>query len=605
MPDMKIVRALALLPVLLFLVVPSSATAVEEVAPGVGYVPGAPSEEGIPGPNVGWVVLGERVVVVAYRSEEVDDAVVGAVEEGAGVPIGYVVETAPGGTVTIRGTDATLDFGDRIELSGGGRTVTLLQVGRTGLPGEIVAFVPDEKVLFSGPVCSLGLPDNIEAVDTARWIGAVHALERLDVRAVVPGRGPAADPGMLEVQQAFLSDLREVAETSIESGGGVDDILRVIGESRFVRWANPSPANLRAFVEHVHDEVTGRLPARAFVEELGLREARNASRDEPGWTVPRKVVVRVWGDDDRSAWLARAVPGVQVVPVRDAEEAVAQVADADAVVGIVTPEILEAGGNLRWVQAPSAGVERYLAMPGMRDSDVVLTNAQRLYGPEIAEHVIGMVLALTRGLRTSIPIQASGEWARSTISETMPMVEVRGKTMLVVGLGGIGTEVARLAHGIGMGVIATRSSRREGPAFVDYVGLADELNDLASRADVVVNCVPLTPATTGMFDAEFFAGMKPTAYFVNIGRGKSVKTEALVAALREDRIAGAALDVTDPEPLPSDHVLWTMPNVVITPHISARSDGAGERRWMLYRENLRRFVAGEPMLSVVNKERGY
>jgi phosphoglycerate dehydrogenase-like enzyme len=156
-----------------------------------------------------------------------------------------------------------------------------------------------------------------------------------------------------------------------------------------------------------------------------------------------------------------------------------------------------------------------------------------------------------------------------------------------------------------MRVIATRNSRREGPEFVEYVGLADELMKLVPQADVVVNVTPLTPATTGLFDAAFFKAMKPTAYFINIGRGRSVVTADLVAALEQGELAGAGLDVTDPEPLPAGHALWSMPRVIITPHVSARSEKSLDRLWILVKENLRRYVAGEPMLSEVDLERGY
>jgi phosphoglycerate dehydrogenase-like enzyme len=140
---------------------------------------------------------------------------------------------------------------------------------------------------------------------------------------------------------------------------------------------------------------------------------------------------------------------------------------------------------------------------------------------------------------------------------------------------------------------------------VSYVGLADELHELAGRADIVVNATPLVPATEDLFDAEFFAAAKPGSYFINIGRGGSVVTADLMAALESGRIAGAGLDVTDPEPLPEGHPLWRMPRVIITPHISARTEGSSERRWLLVRENLRRYVAGEPLLSVVDIDRGY
>jgi phosphoglycerate dehydrogenase-like enzyme len=156
-----------------------------------------------------------------------------------------------------------------------------------------------------------------------------------------------------------------------------------------------------------------------------------------------------------------------------------------------------------------------------------------------------------------------------------------------------------------MRVIATRGSRREGPDYVEYVGLADEVSKLAAQADVVINTAPLTDRTRGMFNAELFAKMKPTAYFVSVGRGASTVTADLVAALGKGELAGAGLDVTDPEPLPEGHPLWSMPRVIITPHTAGRSDKSRDRLFLLVQENLRRYVAGEPMLSVVDIERGY
>jgi phosphoglycerate dehydrogenase-like enzyme len=184
-------------------------------------------------------------------------------------------------------------------------------------------------------------------------------------------------------------------------------------------------------------------------------------------------------------------------------------------------------------------------------------------------------------------------------------MELDGRTVLVVGLGGIGTQVARKAHGLGMRVLATRGSRREGPDYVEYVGLADETLTLAAQADIVVNTAPLTDATRGMFNQAFFAAMKPSAYFVSVGRGASTVTADLVAALNNGEIAGAGLDVTDPEPLPQGHPLWTAPRVLITPHTGGRSDRGRQRLFLLVQENLRRYVAGEPLYSVVDIERGY
>jgi phosphoglycerate dehydrogenase-like enzyme len=215
-----------------------------------------------------------------------------------------------------------------------------------------------------------------------------------------------------------------------------------------------------------------------------------------------------------------------------------------------------------------------------------------------------MMYMLTRKLYVFRDRQRERKWDRRAVPRTQ-MWEVQGRTMLVVGLGGIGTEIARRAHALGMRVIATRNSTRDGPDFVAYIGLAHELHELARQADVVVNATPLTPTTTGLFDRVFFQAMKPGAYFINVGRGKSVVTQHLIDALNSGRLGGAALDVQDPEPLPPEHPLWAANNIIITPHISAGSDVQMTRFWLVVRENLRRYVNGERMLNVVDIKRGY
>ncbi len=342
--------------------------------------------------------------------------------------------------------------------------------------------------------------------------------------------------------------------------------------------------------------------ARPVVERLGLREGGTAMADTAGWSAPTRIVIR--GDQDRVIWLQPAAPGVELVAAADAREAADRVAGAQGIIGFCSEEIIDRGTELRWIQLPYAGAERCLAIPAIRERGILVTNAQRIYGPEIAEHVMAMILSFTRGLYRYIPAQAEASWNRGLVPEDK-LWELEGKTLLVVGLGGIGTEVARLGNALGMEVVATRNSSRQGPSFVSYVGLADELPDLTPRADVIVNAAPLTPETTDLFDADFFSSMKPSAYFVNVGRGGSVVTEDLVAALESGALAGAGLDVTDPEPLPPDNPLWKLPNVIITPHVAAGSDLRSERLWVVLRENLRRYAAGEHMLSVVDVNRGY
>jgi phosphoglycerate dehydrogenase-like enzyme len=221
----------------------------------------------------------------------------------------------------------------------------------------------------------------------------------------------------------------------------------------------------------------------------------------------------------------------------------------------------------------------------------------------MADHVIALMTMVTRGLQYFYRSQMQAKWV--DVSKDIPMLELQGKTMLVVGLGGVGTEVAKRAHGLGMRVLGIRNSSRNGPDYVEYVGLADELFALAGKADVVVNALPLTEATRGLFDKAFFDAVKPGAYFVSVGRGESTVTDDLMAALKDGRLNAAALDVTDPEPLPDGHELWTLPNVVITPHVAATTDEGRWRRWMITLENLRRYVEGDKMLNVVDVSRGY
>lgn len=342
----------------------------------------------------------------------------------------------------------------------------------------------------------------------------------------------------------------------------------------------------------------------SMIEELGIRESTLPSRELEGWSVPQKVLV--WLDKpERLSALQAVAPGVELIPVAGVAEAVALAADVQVLMGFCSQEIVSAAPQLVWVQVYSSGVENCVSIPDMRTGNKILTNGQRIGSPALAEHAIAMMMALVRGLDVYHANQLKGAWQRNAELGSGEFMEIEGRTMLVVGLGGIGTQVARRAHGLGMRVIATRNSSRQGPDYVDYVGLSDELLVLAAKADVVINTAPLTDQTRGIFDAAFFAAMKPTAYFVSVGRGASTVTDDLISALETGQIAGAGLDVTDPEPLPEGHPLWSAPRVLISPHTAGRSDKSRDRLYLLVQENLRRYVAGEPLLSVVDIERGY
>jgi len=345
--------------------------------------------------------------------------------------------------------------------------------------------------------------------------------------------------------------------------------------------------------------------AVAVIQELGLAESPVALRDQKGWRAPKRIVMlggTPLGDIQTSA------SGVEIVTVKSTEEMIAQAANADAIVGgdnaVCDDRVLAAAKKVRWVAVTSAGVEECLGKAGLDRPGVIVTNMRAVAGPVMAEHTIALAFALSRSLQVSVGRQARGDgWSRN-FAGSQPQA-LTGKTMLVAGLGGIGLEVAKRAHALGMKVIATRGSSREGPDYVSHVGLSDELPSLIGQADVVVASLPLTPATTRLFDAKMFARMKKTAYFINVGRGGSVVTDDLVAALNNGVIAGAGLDVTEPEPLPTGHALWKAKNIIITPHMSAQSDLGQAKRELILREQLRRFVAGDKLLSVVDLKKGY
>ena len=346
-----------------------------------------------------------------------------------------------------------------------------------------------------------------------------------------------------------------------------------------------------------------------LIQQLGLKQSPQPIREATYWHKPRRIVMlmesrQLQSRPDAVKWLKQVTGDAELVIAKSRKEAANLLDGADVLLGYCTQETLNNGMELRYILNYSAGVDRCTSSPLIQERDLLVTNMQRIYGPGIAEHAIGMMYMLTRKLHVFHDRQREQQWDRSAVKRT-EMWEVQGRTMLVVGLGGIGTQIARRANALGMRVIATRNSSREGPDFVDYVGLSHELAELAGQADVVVNATPLTPATTGLFDRKLFAKMKPGTYFINVGRGKSVVTDDLINALNTGHLGGAALDVQDPEPLPPGHPLWSARNIIITPHISAGSDAQMERFWLVVRENLRRYTQGERMLNMVDVKRGY
>jgi phosphoglycerate dehydrogenase-like enzyme len=532
----------------------------------------------------------------------------------------YLVETGADSTTSARESTTVLQPASRapqtgrkvhgivydsgFALSGGDREIVFFDLGRVATAADAVLWLPAERVLVTGRLVYVtGLAASSQS-DTDSWLTALAMLRDLDPLWVIPGQGQPGGADLIDDQIARITTVRKAVHTGLLSGRSSGEVIDDIDDPWFKSWVERDRPGASASVTSVYEEIGGLRTPWDLLEDRGLREGASPTREDEGWTRPQKVLWRNrW--PDRLPMLAQVAPGVEIIPFDSAEEALESVPDADAIIGTATPELVAAGEKLRWVQVGSAGVERYLEIPRLKGGDVLLTNGQRLASEVIGEHVMALTRALARGLNQAVAAQVAGEWRRSEIGDNAPLTQLRGKTLLVVGLGGIGTEVARLADAAGMRVTAIRSSRRGGPSFVAKVGLNEDLNAFLVDADVVVNCLPMTPETEGLFDAELFGLMKTTAFFVNVGRGGTVDTDALVAALNGGEIAGAGLDVTDPEPLPEDHPLWRAPNLVITPHFAAWSDAGRELQWLLFRENLRRFVAGERLLSVVDPRRGY
>jgi len=530
------------------------------------------------------------------------------IETGALVPmvqVGSATELRP----RTRGeadlsSRSTVLFESGFTVKAAGREVVFYDFGRNVTASDVAIWLPVERVLITGALCSRSRVEATAATDLSAWLATLEVLRDLEPALVIPGNGEPGGPELIQNQIDRAAALRRSIEDDLLAGSSAEKIMVGMNEAWFIAWREEDPQAATASLSAVINELGGLTTPWELIEDRRLREGASPTRDDGGWTPPTKVLWRNrW--PERLPLLGQVAPGVEIIPFDSAEEAMEFVAEADAVIGTATPELLAAGENLRWVQVGAAGVESYLEIPELGSGTVLLTNGQRLASEVIGEHAMALTRALARGLNRAVAAQTEGQWRRSEIGDNAPLTKLRGKTLLVVGLGGIGTEVARLADAAGMRVTAIRSSRRAGPPFVSKIGLTEDLPEYVHEADVVVNCLPMTPGTEDIFDAEIFAAMRETAFFVNVGRGGTVDTDALVAALSDGVIAGAGLDVTDPEPLPEGHPLWQAPNLIITPHFAAWSDAGRELQWLLFRENLRRFVAGEPLLSVVDPVRGY
>jgi phosphoglycerate dehydrogenase-like enzyme len=283
-----------------------------------------------------------------------------------------------------------------------------------------------------------------------------------------------------------------------------------------------------------------------------------------------------------------------------------EIADTDVFIGwSLRPEQFVAARKLRWIHSPAAAVHQ-LMYPELIQSSVVVTNSTAIHGPVVAEHAITVLLALAKRLPQAMQYQARREWSQDQLWHGQPRPrEVADSTVVVIGMGGIGREFAARAKALGMKVLAVRENPSKGLSGADEVYSSEQIDEVLPHADYVLLCTPVTPATTGLINARRLGKMKPDAYLINVARGPLIDEPALLDALQHRRIAGAALDVFNEEPLPANSPFWQLDNVLITPHTAAVTDRLWERHLRLMVDNLKRFLAGEPLINQVDKKRGY
>jgi phosphoglycerate dehydrogenase-like enzyme len=304
--------------------------------------------------------------------------------------------------------------------------------------------------------------------------------------------------------------------------------------------------------------------------------------------------------------LRSALPQIEIVHLPDYTGVDEEIVRAEIVIAwSIRPEQIAAAKKLQWIHCPAAAVHQ-LIFPELVNSNVILTNAREVHGPVVAEHVIALIFALAKKIPGSVRLQEKHIWGQQILWDELPRVrEVAGATVGLVGLGSIGRAVAKSARALSMRVIAVREHPEKGREGADAVFSPAQIDEIFRQSDYVVLAAPVTASTTAIASAERLALMKPDACLINVGRGPLVDEPAIIAALRGKKMGGAALDVFPQEPLAADSPLWDAPNLLITPHTAALTDKLWERHYALFSENLRRYLNGEPLLAVVDKQKGY
>lgn len=324
-----------------------------------------------------------------------------------------------------------------------------------------------------------------------------------------------------------------------------------------------------------------------------------------------KLVICIWHKftlwrppAEFAAGIRRRWPAMNVVHLSTYDHVIDQLPDTDILVGFsIRREQFATARRLKWIHSTAAGIGQ-LMYPELRQSEIVVTNARGIHSKPMAEHILGMIIAMSRRFPDAFRFQRAAHWAQQEIWDDRPL-ELNGKTLMIIGFGSIGRELARIMQPIGMRVWGITRSGDGDAQFAERLLPSTELHAALPQADFIVVAAPETSETKRMIGEKELALMKTSAYLINVARGALVNQDALITALRKRLIAGAAMDVTEEEPLPPESPLWPMDNVFITPHISAATDLLWERQEKLLLENLGRWFDGRELLNRVDLQRGY
>jgi phosphoglycerate dehydrogenase-like enzyme/glyoxylase-like metal-dependent hydrolase (beta-lactamase superfamily II) len=481
---------------------------------------------------------------------------------------------------------ADVVFDDRLVVDDGKQRIEFLHFGHGHTAGDAVAYLPHQKILCTGDACVNGAFNYMGQGDSASWIRALERMQQLDIRLICPGHGAMAGKELLQKQKRYFQDLRKEVQKGIDAKTNLDDIIKNLELPWYQEWTGVQPAGDN--IKHVYAELTGGVIQWDLTEELGLVEGPSLKEHYPEWHKPKRIVVASGLMPGRLEELKRIAPEVEFVPAKTPEDAATLAGEADAVIGYCTPEVLRAGKKFLWVQAGAAGVEpeaEAIVEKSPAGTRLVVTEARPVLGPSTAERVFSMLLNLTHGPSSRDDLAAS---------------ELHGKTMLLIGLEGAGKQISRRAHAFGMRVRAIDCGKVEKPDWVFSLDTPDRLSEILPKADVVVIACPLTSETRHLIGSRELKAMKRSAYVIHVSRSAVVDMDALTQAMRDAHLAGAGIDVIDSRSIPADHPLRRIDGVMFAKGQTAPGE-AMERVWRLYRENLRRYVAGEPLLCVVER----